>query len=580
MMRNFLAGLAACVWAFWSLANCGAADVTLVYSGQTHAMIYHCNCPYEPDGGVARRAALIRQLRNENPAMLLVDSGGYTAGGLMDENTQNADLDIRRSIVNIKAMDLMRYDAVGVGDDEFNFGRKFWEDTLSKTKLPLVSANINSPFVKPWIIKEAAGVKFGITSVGPLFVSQKADGIRVTEPRKALEEAVAQLKSKGAQVIILLGYLGESEDTKLIREVPGVDILIIGRNVANQDNMLKVNQTLILKPSWQGRRLDKLSLSIDNGTIKQYKLDQLRLSDQIQPDPAVLTFLPQCFTNGNCKKESAVGICQNPGLDNASCAYTEAPRVNLTVITDKSCVVCQTEPFLKYLKIQFPGLAASYLYYPDTEAKSLIKKFGIESLPAYILDRQVEKEPAFEGIKKSLIPKEGLYLIKPEFTGMAYLINRPRIKGRLDLFISLYNKDVPALLGAVKEYNPVIHFLATEKTGGFQAEHGEFETEEFVRSVCVQKYYPQAFWPYVTCRAADMNTSWWEDCLGALAPDRIRTCARSDEGAALLRDNIALNKSLSVMFGPTFLVDNRLIFGTNGIPSKEEMKKILNNDMQ
>ena len=89
-----------------------AQEITLIYSGNTHAMIYPCNCPLEPDGGVSRRAAFIRQIRKDKTNILVVDSGDFIAGGLMDEYSQNTDLDMRRSLISIKAMEMMGYDAV------------------------------------------------------------------------------------------------------------------------------------------------------------------------------------------------------------------------------------------------------------------------------------------------------------------------------------------------------------------------------------------------------------------------------------------------------------------------------------
>ncbi|MDD5730906.1 MAG: hypothetical protein PHN57_07255, partial [Candidatus Omnitrophica bacterium] len=99
-----------------------ARDITILYSGETHSMLYPCNCPFEPDGGVARRATLAKELRKQNPDSLFLDSGGFFGGGLMDEYTQNTQLDKERTLVNLKAMSLMKYDAVTLGDDELDFG--------------------------------------------------------------------------------------------------------------------------------------------------------------------------------------------------------------------------------------------------------------------------------------------------------------------------------------------------------------------------------------------------------------------------------------------------------------------------
>ena len=166
-------------------------------------------------------------------------------------------------------------------------------------------------------------------------------------------------------------------------------------------------------------------------------------------------------------------------------------------------------------------------------------------------------------------------MLKPEFGGVSYFLNRKKIKGKLDLFISLYDKDTPALLEMIRDSNPTIHFLAVENKDNFDAAKGNLEVEEYLRCACVEKYYPKIFFDYLICRANNINSFWWEDCLGQSDTNKIKICARSDEGKALLRENIGLNKELKVMLGPVYLLDNQDIFGIQGVPKKEAFKKLI-----
>jgi len=131
-------------------------------------------------------------------------------------------------------------------------------------------------------------------------------------------------------------------------------------------------------------------------------------------------------------------------------------------------------------------------------------------------------------------------------------------------------------LDMIKEFNPIVHFLAVEKAkGNFEAKDGNLEAEEYLRSVCVQKYYPANFWNYISCRGKFINTSWWQDCLNKLDTNKISMCARGEEGKELLRRNVSLNNELQIMSGPAYLLDNQEIFGSQGVPAKEEFKKII-----
>jgi 2',3'-cyclic-nucleotide 2'-phosphodiesterase (5'-nucleotidase family) len=102
-----------------------AKDLTIIYSGQTHAMLYPCRCPIRQDGGIRRRATLVKELRKKYSELLLLDCGNFTAGGQLDEYTQNIYLDMQRSEVNYKALELMQYDAVGVAQMNLILARSF-----------------------------------------------------------------------------------------------------------------------------------------------------------------------------------------------------------------------------------------------------------------------------------------------------------------------------------------------------------------------------------------------------------------------------------------------------------------------
>lgn len=572
-----------CVFAFlffiFGFSNSAfAKEVTVLYTGETHAMLYPCNCPIEPDGGVARRATLIKELRSSNPDMLLLDSGSFFAGGLMDQYTQNTQLDIQRTNVNVKAMELMQYDAVAIGDAEFNFSREFLEENINRTNLTYLSSNIkfNPGKVKalPYIIKVVSGIKVGITSVTTLSAVPKAGGLEFIEPKLALKQAIDDLKRQGANLIILLSGLSEGEDLELIREIPAIDILINGRSHNKEETSNKIGATLILRPSWQGRRLGKLSLTLKDNQIITHKTEELRLSDKISDDPEIVSILPRCFSDANCKEKGLMGTCQDPGTLNSRCLFSKPAKVSLLIITAKSCTLCQTEPVVNYLKPLFPGLIVSYLYYPDVKANNLIKALNIKGLPVYLLGKESEKESGFISLKEKVDAKGNFYILKPQAFGMSYFLNRKKIPGKLDLFLSLYDKNAVALLEAVKDFNPALHFLVVRIKDRLDAKAGPLEAEEYLRSVCVQKYYPQKFWDYITCRAKFINSSWWEDCLGKLEVSKIKTCARDIEGELLLEENINLNKELEIMV-PAYLVDNQEIFSTKGVPTKKELEEIL-----
>jgi hypothetical protein len=245
------------------------------------------------------------------------------------------------------------------------------------------------------------------------------------------------------------------------------------------------------------------------------------------------------------------------------------------VVNVKKCVTCNVEPFINLLKKKFPGLTVKRLDYPGRAAQKMIKDLSLQALPAYIFPGAIEKEDNFDIFKKDLQLINGFYVFKPQASGISYFLKQKPKKGSFDLFFSLFEKDAALLLATVKEFNPSLHFLATEKNEGFDAQNGIFEVEEYLRSACIQKYYPEKFWDYLICRARNIRSSYWEDCLGGSGSLKVKSCARGAEGIALLKENTSLNKQLEISTGPSYLLDNREIFATRGAPNKEELKKIL-----
>jgi hypothetical protein len=559
---------------FAGFSSALAAEVTLLYTGETHAMLYPCSCPIETDGGIARRSALIKTIRKSSSNVLLVDSGAFFAGGLMDEYTQSTELDIARTQIAFNAMGRMKYDAAALGDEEFNFGRKFLEDSLRSGSVPVLSVNVECPNVSPFIIKELQGVKVGIIGATPLSAAAKSGGLPVIEPKTAIARAISDVKARGADIVVLLSHLGETDDLELIKAVDGIDVVVIGNGRSKQETHSMVGKTLVLRPSWQGRHMGKAVLLIKDRQIADYKVEDIRLSESVADDKEILAMEPQCFVDTNCRKGPRKGSCQNPGQKNALCVFSQDVKVPVSVVAPKNCPTCQTEGAIASFKSKFPGIEVTRVIYPGPQAQQMIKDFKIKTLPAFIFGKSIEQDPVFPEMKDRLDLVGGQYIMKPQYGGVAVLLDRKFIENRIDVFLSLYDPNITMLLFNLEEFNPQLHFLAAHKDGQIVTVKGIAELEEMKRGVCVKKYYPAYFWNYLNCRIRSIESTWWENCMGDLDSSVISTCAQGAEGSDLLNQNIALTEELQIVSSPTYVVNNQNIFSSKTPPSKEEFRKI------
>ncbi|MGE5308881.1 MAG: hypothetical protein ACM3OC_07345 [Deltaproteobacteria bacterium] len=550
-----------------------ADDVTLVFSGRTHGMIYPCTCPLDPAGGVARRATVIRRLAGRNVPFVLVDAGDSFAGGQLDQYSQNEQLDKARTAVQVAAMSAMGYDCAAVGESELGFGWEYFRKTAASAKFPFVCCNIQSPVLKPFIVKKAGTMSIGITAVSLEAVQKKMTGSSYIDPASALRGTVKELRSQGCDTVILISNLDEKDSLALVREVPGIDVLILNRPASDGPAPQGLPAT-VLKTAWQGRMLNEALLRYLGNKLEDIRSIEVSLSADIPDDMQMSAIVPRCFSDVQCLTPGKIAACVNPGTRQARCSFTAASKVRMFVILPKDCLTCNTASIVTGLTKAVPGLSTVILPYPGKEAEAYIKDLGIRELPAYLLGKEVEKEKAFDNLKQRLEPAGDLYRVKPEFSGIAYFPLRPRLEDRVDVFVDLFDKGADKVLAAVREFKPEVHFIAGHEGDTIGAPHGRKDVEEDLRAVCVRKIYPGMFYNYISCRAGDPESSWWNTCLQGVDPAPVTECALSMEGRKLLDENIALGRELDIQNGPTYLYENREIFGSSSSPSKEELRRV------
>ncbi|MCM8797219.1 MAG: hypothetical protein NC923_05000, partial [Candidatus Omnitrophica bacterium] len=298
-------------------------NITLLYTGSTHAMIYPCRCPIEPDGGVARRATLFKRLKKSYPSALILDTGNFVAGGPEDEYAQAPVLDAYRTLTNIRAMEIMGYDAAAVGDDEFNLGLDFFRQNIANAKFNLLSANLQEKNISPYMIAEVSGVKIGVIGLTNIVAAKKIAELKINNPKDSLVSAIDETRRKGAAIIVVLSNMGESEDVKLLSEVSGIDILIVGNAHLSANPFSQMGKTIVLRTGWKGRQVGKITFQWQDNRISHFKVEELRVYPQLKDDAEVLKILPRCFDNSYCKKEGFAGICENPGTMQSQCVFRE-----------------------------------------------------------------------------------------------------------------------------------------------------------------------------------------------------------------------------------------------------------------
>src|ERR1044071_8862939 len=142
-------------------------QITILSTTDLHGNIdpidYYTNKP--DNRGLAKIATLIKRARKENPNSLLIDSGDTIQGTPLESfhNRKNNQPPDPMMLV----MNSLNYDAMAVGNHEYNFGLKVLEKARSEAKFPWLSANTydsktGKPHYAPYLVRDVAGIKVGI----------------------------------------------------------------------------------------------------------------------------------------------------------------------------------------------------------------------------------------------------------------------------------------------------------------------------------------------------------------------------------------------------------------------------------
>ena len=237
-MKRILQLALLALWPF--CVNAQQTELFIIHTSDTHSCVEPVS-PNNPDerqadkGGYLRRAALIEELRQEHANCLLLDCGDFSQG--------SAYYNLYKGEVEVRLMNEMGYDACAIGNHEFDFGLENMARLFRMARFPVVCCNYDfagtpvEGLVKPYIVKECAGLRVGIFGVSPRMeglVSTANYGVtRYTEPAVAAQPVIDQLRGKErCDVVICLSHLGTGEaddmDPAFIRQTSGIDVVLGG----------------------------------------------------------------------------------------------------------------------------------------------------------------------------------------------------------------------------------------------------------------------------------------------------------------------------------------------------------------
>jgi 2',3'-cyclic-nucleotide 2'-phosphodiesterase/3'-nucleotidase len=276
---------------------------------------YYTNKP--DNRGLAKIATVIKQTRKESPNVLLIDSGDTIQGTPLEyyhnkKNNQPPD-------PMMLGMNALNYDAMTVGNHEYNFDLQVLEKARSEAKFPWLSANTynqgtNETHYVPYIIKEVAGVRIavlGLTTPGiPNWENApNYAGLEFREPVSEAKKWVPVLRGKErADLVVIAMHMGLEQDLRtgeinpgqvtnenraiaIAEQVPGVDIIFMGHTHVPVPS-LTINGVQLIQASYWGRHLARVDLYLENAGAGWRTVARaartIPMDDGVASDPEIL----------------------------------------------------------------------------------------------------------------------------------------------------------------------------------------------------------------------------------------------------------------------------------------------------
>lgn len=276
-----------------------AYKLTVLHTNDQHSRIEPFDSSYSRNpnqGGFARRATLIQQIRSQEKNVLLLDAGDIFQGTPYF-NFYGGELEF-------KLMSMMGYDAATMGNHDFDNGLDGFLKALPNAKFPFITSNydfsntILDGKTEKYIIFKKDGIKVGLFGVGieldGLVGKKQYQETKYLNPVEIAQHYADFLrKEKGCDLVICLSHIGydyrddadKISDKKLAAQTDNIDLILGGhthtflpepQSFTNKSG----KNVLVNQVGWAGLLLGRIDFYFD----KNKSLQNISWNNQVIDD--------------------------------------------------------------------------------------------------------------------------------------------------------------------------------------------------------------------------------------------------------------------------------------------------------
>ncbi|WP_170435127.1 bifunctional metallophosphatase/5'-nucleotidase [Ruegeria arenilitoris] len=309
MITRFLTSVAA----LGLTAGMAAADykLTILHTNDFHSRFepinkYDSGCGAEDNaegkcfGGSARLVTAVNDARARAENSILVDGGDQFQGSLF--------YTYYKGKVAAEFMNKLGYDAMTVGNHEFDDGPEVLAGFVDAVEFPILMSNANieneellTDRIKKSTVIEVGGEKIGLIGLTPEDTDELASpgpNVVFSDPVPAVQAQVDKLTADGVNKIIVLSHSGYGVDQRVAQETTGVDVIVGGHSNTYLSNTSDkavgpyptvVNGVQIVQAYAYGKFLGELNVTFDDdGNVVEAVGEPLIMDNTVTEDQAAL----------------------------------------------------------------------------------------------------------------------------------------------------------------------------------------------------------------------------------------------------------------------------------------------------
>jgi len=330
-----------------------AITVTILHTNDMHAHVEPFTQRGKELGGYARQATLINRFRATDPNPLLLCAGDTFQGTLF--------FNVYEGLADLTYMNYIGYQAMAVGNHEFDHGPAALARFASLAHFPLLAANLDlsaakdlAPLVKPYAVLDVGGERIGVVGALPpdlLSISLPGPTIELNDLVTSVQSAIDAVTRQGIDKVILLSHIGYQLDLGLAGKLEGVDVIVGGHSHTLLGAVPGLPQpageyptvrkdldgnTVLVVQAWEwGKVLGRIKVSFDDvGHVTHWEdAHPVPVDSSIPEDPTVRTMVAAFARPIASVRDQIVGHSEK-GIATTRVTPRHAENPMANVITD------------------------------------------------------------------------------------------------------------------------------------------------------------------------------------------------------------------------------------------------------